>query len=1511
MRALRRVLQVVAIVGTLLVGIVALALIVSQTPWFRDWLRRYIVRESKQYLNGELTVGGIGGNLLFGVHLSDVTVDISGERIISLKNVEVDYSVFELVSTGVVLNEIKLTQPVVHVERDGQGWNLGRLVREQRKEADREGPRRPISLKSIEIADGTIDFKDAAGDQNYRLPQRINDLDVKAAFEYAPVHYSLELQHVAFTGSAPALTLQELTGSLAVREDNLYLERMVVRTAESSLTVEGVVEQYLRTPIVKLTTSGTISLPELGRVVPVAAGYPLRPAVNLRANGPAHALALTLDVQSEAGNVRGDVTADVQTPDLGVRGDLDVQRLNLAPILKDPAQRSDITGHAKVDLRMASRPATVPAADRVTGTFAFSGPHVVAAGYDVRNVRASGRLDGPRITIDGRGAAYGGTATARGFIVTPGERRSLAFDLRGRADDVDFRRLPASIGAPRVATKLSASEYHVRGDGSTTSGSATLKQSEIEGATVADGTIVEFSVDPSKISYTARGSVTGLNLYRVGTAFDVGALAKSDYESQINGRFALTGSQPRQTTSGRRAGEGSSALSETTLDATGTMTDSALLGGRLPELAFEAHLEKGALRARADGRFEDFDPARLAARPNLKGRVTGTVNAEFSIADVTAPITLEAVTADGALTLESSTVGGLTIDSGNVEGKFASQVADIVKAEIAGPDVNANVSGRLALDRASTSNLTYHIEATDLAALGKLAGQEAVTGSAILDGTITGNAATLQTTGTLDGSGVGYGENKALDLNSRYSAAVPDLKFVDAKVTATSDTTFVALGALQINSVTATTTYQQRKVEFKTNIKEKTRELDAQGQLVLHPDHQEIHLPTLAVRTQGIEWKMAPGSDAAVRYGRGRVELENIKLVSADQSLDLSGTLALGTEKPSGAIDVRASNVDLAQLETLLLQNRGFTGRLTANAKVTGTTAAPLVDGHVEIRNGAFRTYKYESLIADLDYTGNRVALDATLRQSPTEALTAKGSVPRSLFAPTPGPGGHVPSDAEDSVDLRITSTAINLAVVQGLTDLVTNVTGTLEADVRVTGSGRDPHLEGHIDIKGGAFGVPLSGVVYSGLTTRIELSQDAVRLQTFSIVDEHGEPLKVSGELAVHERQAGAVNVSLESQNFEVIDNELGDVGLDSQIKITGELRRPRIGGQLRVEAGRLEVDQILQLFYDPYSVEALPDVVSAERSVEGSASAEDATRSALKRAEVSAAPPGAAARAADTAPPAPEGLLSAVALDVQVVVPDNLVLRGKKLRPGGPTGAALGDMNVTVGGDVRVRKSPGGQITLLGTVQTVRGSYDFQGRRFELVRGGTLRFLGEPQLNPLIDITANRLIPGTGVEARVHLTGTLQAPELSLSSNPPLDEADVLSLIVFNRSVNELGTGERASLAATAGGIATGFIASPLGESIGRALDLDLFEITTTTDEGDLGAGLTVGQQIGDKAFVRLRQQFGDRNVTEFMVEYQLKDFLRVEVTAAPETTGSANRLNQRRVERAGADLIFFFSY
>ena len=1502
MQALRKLLRVVALVGTLLVGIVALALIVSQTPWFRDWVRRYIVRESKQYLNGELSIGRIGGNLLFGVEVSDVAVDVSGERIVAAKAIEVDYSIFQLISKGVILNEIKLVEPALKLERNGQGWNLAQLVKREQKEADREGPRRPITLESIEIADGRLTIADHVGADGYRLPQTIEDLDLKVSYAYEPVHYSVVIDRVSLKSSLPKFALTELAGKLAVRDDNLYVEQMVIRTAESSLTIDGVVEQYLKTPVMKVTTTGTVSLPEIGRVFPAAAEYGLHPKFEVKANGPADNLALDLSVRSEAGNVRGQVTADVKAPDFAAKGTVHLEQLDLAPIVRKPSQRSDITGKADIDLKLVSGPASRPFVDRISGDFKFQGPAVTAAGYAARNVRATGSFAGGRITLDAGAAAYGGTATAKGFIALAAPGRVFAFDLRGAANSVDLRNLPARLGVPKLATDLSVAEYHVAGQGTNVSGNAVLKESTVEGAVLAAGTTAEFTTGKDGVRYGARGTTTSLNVRRVGNALRIAALDKPAYEGTLNGEFDVAGSLPPPRRGATRA-------ADMTLDAKGTLVDSTIMGGRLPRLAYETRLAGGAMTIVGDGRFEGFDPSTLVNRKEVAGTVTGTMNVSVQLTDITAPITAESIAAEGTVALEKSTIGGLTIDDAGVEGKYAAQVADLKRLQVNGPDVKLDASGRVALDRTSESNLKYHVEAIGLPELAKLAGQTGVEGSAVLDGTVTGNAASLKTTGTLDGSNVGYRENKALDLDSKYTVTVTDLNAKQIRVEADTNATFIKAGALQLNSVTAKTTYSGDRLQFTSNVKDEKRELDAAGELILHPDHQEVHLPQLAVRTQGIEWKSVPGSEATIQYGQGRVQVDNLRLASGDQALTVNGAFAVQGESPAGAVKVQAANVDLQQLQTLLLMDRGLSGKLSAGATISGTAKAPVVDGRVEVANGGFQSYKYQSLTADLDYTGDRLGVDAVLQQSPTEAITAKGSMPMTLFKP--GTGEHVDESAQDTVDLRIKSTAMNLGIVQGFTTQVTEVAGTLEADVHVTGSGQDPHLQGFVDIKNGAFTVPVGGVSYGGLNTRIDLEPDKVRLQKFAILDEHGQPLNVSGELAVHARQVGAVNIAIDSDNFEVIDNQLGDVGLDTKLTVTGELRRPQIRGSIRLEAARLEVDKILQLFYDPYSVQELPPVVSAERTAEASGSAQEATAAALKRAETTPAVPGTVAQAEAGDVPAPGGAFAPVELDVRLRIPDNLVLRGRKLRPGGPTAASLGDMNITVGGDLQVVKPANQQLLLLGTVETVRGTYEFQGRRFDLQRGGTLRFLGEPQPNPALDVTATRTIPNTGVEAQVRIQGTAKAPQLTLTSNPPLEESDILALIVFNRPVNELGSGERASLAATAGGIATGFIAAPLGESIGRALDLDLFEISTTTDDGELGAGLTVGQQIGDRAFIKVRQQIGERNTTEFLLDYQLADFLRMETSAAPETSGSANRIGQRRIERAGVDLIFFFSY
>jgi autotransporter translocation and assembly factor TamB len=1518
---LRRTLQVVALVGTLLVGIVAFALIVSQTPWFRDWLRKVAIKESKLFLNGDLSIGRLEGNVFYGVQLKDIAIDVNGEHIVSVKQIDLAYSLPELLSKGIVIPTIRLDEPFVVARHDANGWNLAGLVKRQQQEADREGPRRSVSLPHIEIANGRASIDDRAPSDAYRFPSQVENINLNAGFLYEPVHYSLTLDQFSFVGKAPDLTLSKLTGRLGVRDENLHVESLALQTRDSSVTIDGVIRGYLSHPSLQVTvTTPRLSLPEFAPVVPVLRGYDLHPSLNLRAGGPQEALDLTLDSKSEAGAIAGKLNADLEAPDLRARGTLEMSSLNLAPILRSADQKSDITGRGTVDLRLATSPENMPVMDRLRATYVFQGPRVVAAGYRADKVTAKGTIEGRHISFDGRANAYGGSATVKGFIETPA-KGPLRFDIAGTAAHLDMRNLPAAVNAPRLATDLNASAYHVKGRAGELEATATLDQSTLEGATIGTGTTTEFGLAGKDIRYAARGSVRNLDLSRIGTAFHIDALAKPNYESAINGEFDAHG---QGTT-----------LADITLDTTATLSDSRVLGGVVPRLAVDVHLDAGSLRWKANGEFREFDPSRVTGKDALKGTVTGTVDASFAIQDLSAPITPDSISADGRVTLTDSELAGVKLNAADIDGQYAERRGTLRQATVKGPDIEVEASGPIALDTTGSTNVKYHVVTTDIAPIGNRFDQQ-VSGSATVDGTITGNATSLQTTGTVNGSNLGYQSNNALDTNSAFTVTLPDLDANRVRVQARTDATFLQLGGLHINEVRAETTYAEQKLDFQAHAAQgpenaaeaavspqgsDVRELDAGGTVIFHPDHQEIHLPRFAIRTQGVEWTMAPGGDAAVQYSKDRIDLQNVRLVNGNQSLDLSGSLSVGDGvKAPSAITVRAAKVDLAQIDKLLLQGRGFTGTLNAEARITGDLKSPAIDGHAEVMSGGFQRFTYQSLTVTANYApaeagtsrSERIVLDAKLTQSPGAELRVSGTVPMTaLRRNPPGVTGHIEARPGDELDVHVQSSLINLGIVQGFTNQLTNVTGTLQADVRVTGSGEDPHLTGSVDIRDGGFTVPAAKTSFTGLATKIDLQQDVIRIPQFQILDQHGKPLTISGELAVHQGQAGAVNIAMESDDFKLMDNELGNIHVGSHLKITGEMRRPRIEGDLRTDAGRLEIDKILQVVSSPYSEEELPDVVTAQPTSETTQGADAAISKALERGRESARNAEEEKQAGATVEPT-SGAFSALALNVHLVAPNNLVVRGQGLRPGGPTRAQIGNVNTTVGVDLQVQKEPDAPLTLRGKIETVRGFYEFQGRRFEIVRGGSVQFPGLPVINPQLDITAQRLIPNTGVTATIHVTGTMRSPELGLTSVPPLDEADILALIIFNRSVNDLGTGERASLAETAGGIASGFIASPLSRSIGKALDVDLFEITTSDPQtGETAGGVTLGKQVSDKAFVRFRQQFGQRSFTEFMLEYQLATFLRLETSLAPETAAAANRLTQRRVERAGVDLIFFFSY
>ena len=1450
----RRFLQIVAILGTLIVGVASMAVIVTQTTWFKEWLRGFIIKQADDYVNGRLTIGRIDGNLFFGVEAEDIDITQNGMPVVSLKDVGIDYNFLTFLGGNVVLDHIRLNEPQLHLKRTATGWNLAGLIRAQTPNAKRA--RKPIDIGEIGVSDGTLYLDSPVATSGVDVPKVIDKIDASVGVTSDASELKVDVGHVALRGQNPRFGVNDLSGIIRQHEDSITFENVALRTEETSLRVAGVVRGLgSDKPDINIkASSDKFSMAEMSRIIPSLRGYEnLQPAFEVNASGPADRLEVQANVREKnIGQVVANVRLDTVGPARSVTGEAQTTHFNAGPLVRGAMFKTDVTGRATLDIAFPA--SGMP----LRGTYSVNATSANVIGYQVNDVRAKGRIDWPTITVDGSAAGYGGRATAMGTIDAASP---LRLDLSGKAAHVDLRNVPPQLNAPGVPSNLQFS-YTMTGRGPVLSGDVVMDESTLADATIAQGTTGSFHIGDGAPRYSAKGHVTDLDLQKVGHGFNIAALDSPKYQSKISGDFDVTGS-------------GGNQLYPLMLDASGTLVDSEIFRATTPRFQFMTNLANGDAHIVADGEFNGLDPSAISGDTRVAGRINGAVDVNVTLRGYANGVTPESIDATGRVDMSKSTIGGVDIDTAIVDGNYQDRAGTLNQLVVDGPDLHVKGMGPIALNDSGASNLTLHVETPSLDRLGRIFGQTDLTGAAIVDTKVTGNGQELKASGMLDGSNLGKGANNALDLDSTFDVTLPQLKLADATFHAKTNATFLQVAGQQINTLLADTTYTKQKLDFKATAQQGKRQLAADGSAILHTDHREVHLGSIAVQTENVVWKTDPGSHPTVQYGNNRVVIDDIKLVNGDQQIEAQG--AVGS--PSDTLHVKANNVDVAQLDALMLGDQRLSGRLNADAAVSGTTAAPRVAGDFMLTQGAFRNFKFMSFGGRVDYAGKGMNVDVRLDQDAQSWLTAKGFAPTTLLQPTPPKmeGEHVTPPLGEAINLEVHSSQIDLGVVQGFTSYVTNVTGTLQANFTVTGSGYDPHLDGAIDIHNGAFTAPDLNTSFSGLDTRIDLKPDEVTINQFRILDKNKKAMTIGGSLAVHERSVGAVDIKVQSDDFKVIANKTADLKFDSDFHITGTVRAPKVEGTVEVEPGTIDVADVL------------------ERATANNAYSTTAT-------EIAPADSG----GPEPTTPLLPGVFDALDLRLGLAIPGDLLLKGSNIKPANAP-IDVGSMNAYVGGAMTITKSPGGKLRLQGEVNTVRGSYTFQGRRFDIMRDGSVRFQGSDVIDPILNLTARRVI--SGVEAFVHVRGTMLRPELSFSSNPPQDESDILSLIIFGTPTNELGEGQQVQLAQRAEELAGGYLASGLSEAIGSALNLDEFEIQAAGENG-LGPSIMVGQQVAKGLFVRLRQGFGTEQATEFILEYQLTSFLRLQGTVS-DVSGAQQRNAFRRVERGGLDLIFFFNY
>ncbi len=171
---------------------------------------------------------------------------------------------------------------------------------------------------------------------------------------------------------------------------------------------------------------------------------------------------------------------------------------------------------------------------------------------------------------------------------------------------------------------------------------------------------------------------------------------------------------------------------------------------------------------------------------------------------------------------------------------------------------------------------------------------------------------------------------------------------------------------------------------------------------------------------------------------------------------------------------------------------------------------------------------------------------------------------------------------------------------------------------------------------------------------------------------------------------------------------------------------------------------------------------------------------------------------------------------------------------------------------GKVAVQSRPDGTIVARGAIETVNGTYRAFGQRLDIERG-RLVFDGLID-NPALDILALRR--NLAVEAGVEVTGTARAPQVRLTSRPPVPDAEKLSWLVLGRATPDASSADLALLQAAASQLVSSNEAVPLHRRIIEGIGLD--DVSVRGAQGGTAAGqvVAVGKRLSDRLYVEYEQ-------------------------------------------------------
>ena len=457
----------------------------------------------------------------------------------------------------------------------------------------------------------------------------------------------------------------------------------------------------------------------------------------------------------------------------------------------------------------------------------------------------------------------------------------------------------------------------------------------------------------------------------------------------------------------------------------------------------------------------------------------------------------------------------------------------------------------------------------------------------------------------------------------------------------------------------------------------------------------------------------------------------------------------LAKDKRAVDVSIESRVLSLAKLQPFLPAAAKLDEKSTGQAKIriTGSYESPVVDLSLDLVN--LRTPENPKVPpADLKLTikGNegRMVLDGAITTPDYQPAVIKAAMP---FNPA-GWAENLGMILEEPIEARLDLPKLDLSRFASLVPALKQLTGVATGNVVVAGQVGKPEMKGSLNLANGSVVLadgdfpPITGV---GADIDLTLEQVAVKTLKATIA---GGTVQAGGKLAMNAGKPGDIDFRLQANHVPLVRNDMMIVRASANLNLNGPFEKAALTGTVGI------VDS---LFYR--DIELLP-IGTTSRG--GLAAAELPKIDAAKKSPAAGVP-------------APFGDWT---LNVTVRTDDPFLIRGNL-----GTGEAIAQ--IKVGGTV-ANPAPDGYVRIRDGVAVLPFST-------LKVPNGYVRFTPETGFDPILEIRGQAEPRPYRVD--VYVYGRASDPQLVLTSNPPLPENEIMTLLATGTTTAGLENTQAAS--------------------------------------------------------------------------------------------------------------------